>query len=137
FASVNRFDSVTSVLDGEVCAQQTDRDCFFAWSVATAGEIRMTHSKLAADRRDQIREIRTMLNIRKKRLIFVIDRLPVCAVHLRVIEELALNPPGLAKDLRPLGSWIYQRFKLRNINWSITHLFWAIGWNDSPAVSAA
>ena len=57
-----------------------------------------------------------MADVRQQRAVLVVDRLPVGAVHLRVVEILALNAPRLAEDLRPLGARIDPRFELRDVD---------------------
>src|SRR5262245_32125539 len=95
----------------------------------------MSNGELAPNRRDQVCEVRTMLNVREKRFVLFVDRLPVGAVHLRVIEKLALNSPSLLKNLRPLGSWIDKRLELPNVQRAVPDLSWAVNWNNSPAVA--
>src|SRR5688500_3419001 len=77
-----------------------------------------------------------MLNVVEKRAVLLIDGPPVGAVHLRVVEELALNSPGLAEDLRPFSSRVNQRFHLRDIKSTVADLDRAIRRNDPPAVAA-
>src|ERR1044072_7460292 len=77
-----------------------------------------------------------MLNVGEQRSVLLIDRLPVCAVHLRVVEELALDSPGLAKNLRPLCARVDQRFHLRDVYWTIADLGRTVSRNDPPSVPA-
>ena len=72
--------------------------------------------ELAADHRDQVAEVGAMRHERHQRAVLVVDRLPVGAVHRRVVEILALDPPRLAEDLRPLGTRIDQRIEAGDID---------------------
>src|SRR5256885_6474520 len=75
----------------------------------------------------------------KQRPVLFKYRLPVIAVKVRIIEILALDPPGLAINLFPLGSRIDTHFELGDVEWSISHLSrnGTIGRHDSPTGSAA
>ena len=42
--------------------------------------------------------------VRQERRVLRLHRLPVAPVHARVVEEVAVDPPGLVEDLRPLGA---------------------------------
>ena len=64
----------------------------------------MADGELSSDAGDQIPEIRAMADERQQRAVLLVDGLPVGAVHLGVVEVLALNAPRLSKDLRPLGA---------------------------------
>src|ERR1044072_2812948 len=77
-----------------------------------------------------------MLNVGEQRSVLLIDRLPVCAVHLRVVEELALDSPGLAKNLRPLRARIDQRLHLRDVDRALADLGRTVSRNNPPAVPA-
>src|SRR6185503_266014 len=93
----------------------------------------MSDSKLSSDGRYQVRKIRSMTDEFEHRAISVVDRLPVRAVHLCVVEVLALDAPGLAKDLRPLGAWFDQALELSDVDRAITNLCRPIGGDDPPA----
>jgi len=68
--------------------------------------VQLADRKLAADHRDQVTQICAMTNISQQRFVFLIDCLPIRAVHLRIVEILTLNAPRFAIDLRPLGARI-------------------------------
>ena len=74
----------------------------------------------------------------EQRSILFVNRLPVVAVKLRIIEILALNPPRLAKDVCPLGARIDFRFELRHVERSIAYLNRSrtIRRHDSPRVAS-
>src|SRR6185369_1271636 len=131
--------SIETVFNREVRAQQPDWNRVLTGHISGTGQVRMTDGKLPSDGGDQIREVGAMLNIRQKRFVLFIDRLPIISVHLRVVEIVALDAPRLAEDLRPLGSRIDQRFELGNVDRSIANLgrYRAIEWNDSPSVPRA
>ena len=42
--------------------------------------------------------------VRQERRVLLPHRRPVGAVHVRVVEVVAVDPPGLVEDLRPLGA---------------------------------
>src|SRR6185369_5573490 len=131
--------SIVTVFNREVRAQQPDWNRVLTGHISGTGQVRMTDGKLAADGGDQIREVRAMLNIRQERFVLFIDRLPIVSVHLRVVKIVTLDAPRLAEDLRPLGSRIDQRFELGNVNCSIANLGRdrTIERNDSPSVPRA
>src|SRR5215510_12782909 len=96
----------------------------------------MPHSQLAADRSYEITQVGPVAYIGQERAVLIVDCLPIGSVHFGVVEILALNPPRLTIDLRPLGAWIYLRLELRHIDCAVAHLGGAVCRNDSPAVSA-
>ena len=72
---------------------------------------------------------------RQQRAVLLVDRRPVGAVHRRVVEELALDAPRLAEDLRPLGARIDQRLERADIDGALAHLRRTLGGDDAPAVA--
>src|SRR5262249_13408892 len=90
----------------------------------------------ASDTGDQIRKIDAMRDVFEKRSVLFVDRLPISAVHLRVVEILSLNSPRLTKYLCPLRSRIYKGFHLRDVDRSVSHLRRTIGGDYTPTISA-
>ena len=78
-----RLNAIVAVLHRVVCAEQPYRRVRRIRHVALALEIRVANRQLAANARDEIREIRAMLRSFGEREVLVVDRLPVVAVHLR------------------------------------------------------
>ena len=76
-----------------------------------------------------------MCDERQQRAVLFVDRLPVRAVHLRVVEELALDAPRLAEDLRPLDARIDQRLERADIDGAVTDVRRPVGGDDAPAVA--
>src|SRR5215470_4707996 len=98
----------------------------------------MPHCELATDSRDQIAQIRAVLHEINERTILVVNRLPIGAVHFCVIKELALQSPGLAKDLRPFRSRIHKCLELAYVDRAIADLYRyrTIYRDDSPSTAA-
>src|SRR5687768_16010515 len=98
----------------------------------------MAHAQLTADHCDEISEVSAMADKRQQRAILLKDRLPIRAVIFRVVEILALNPPGLAIDLLPLSSGIDTHLHLRQVKRTIAYFNWsrAICGHDAPTDSA-
>ena len=82
----------------------------------------MANHKFAANGCDQISEISSMTDVLNERKILLIDGLPVGTVKFRIVEILTLDPPRLAEDLLPLGTWIDAHFERRNIQRPIADL---------------
>src|SRR5690349_5931598 len=96
----------------------------------------MSNSKLAADHRDQVTEIRSMAHVAQQRLVLLVDRLPIRAMHLRIVEILTLDAPCFAIDLRPLGARIDAHLQLGYVQWSITNLCRPFSRDHAPTVCA-
>src|SRR5262245_51901499 len=94
----------------------------------------MPDRKLATYHCDQIPEICTVAHISQQRLILLINRLPVSAVHLRIVEILPLNAPRLFVDLGPLSSRIDTRLELRNVERAVTNFCWPFRGNNPPTI---
>src|ERR1043165_347871 len=92
----------------------------------------MAHCELAPHPRDQITKGSAMPPVTKQTRIFLINRLPIGAVHFGVVEILALDPPRLAIDLRPLCFRIDAHLQLRDVEWSITNFRRPLRRNYSP-----
>src|SRR5215470_3317578 len=92
----------------------------------------MSYRQLAADGRDEVGQVYAMSHICEKRLILVINRMPLVSVHFRIVKKVALDSPSLAKDLCPLGPRIDQRFELRDVDGAIAHFCRAIDCYDPP-----
>src|SRR5260370_29614508 len=130
-------DAVVPILNGKIRAQQADGDALLGRLVAFAAEIGVSYRQVAANHGDEITQIRTMADVGQQRVVLVIDRLPIVAMHLGVVEEFALDPPGLTIDLRPFGAGIDLHLELRNVDRAVANFGWLIGWDDSPAAFGA
>ena len=99
----------------------------------------MAYSKLATNRCDQIAEVGAMSHMSDQRTILFIDRLPISAMELRIVEILALDAPSFAKYILPLRTWIDLHFQLRDVERSIAYSDRSrtICWNNSPTGSTA
>src|ERR1044072_5429922 len=96
----------------------------------------MTDGELAADHRDQVTEICSMTNKTQQRFVFLIHSLPIRAVHLRIVEILALNAPRLAVDLRPLGARINSHLQLSDVQWTIANFRRSFSRDNPPTIGA-
>src|SRR5215217_3257246 len=96
----------------------------------------MPNCQFAADHGDQVAQVCSMTDKTQQRLVFVIDRLPVCAVHVCVVEIFTLNAPRFAVNLRPLGAWINAHLQLGYVQWTITNLRWSFSRDNTPTVGA-
>src|ERR1043166_2796900 len=76
-----------------------------------------------------------MPDVGKERAIFFVDCLPVVAMELWIIKILALNSPGLTKDIFPLGAWINLHFELSHVEGPVADSHWSrsIRWHYSPS----
>src|SRR3954470_23524105 len=93
----------------------------------------MSNGELPTRERDEIAQIGTVANIGQERAVFIVHGLPVRAVHLRVVEVVALVAPGLLEDLRPLGAWIDEHLELPDVDRAVTDFRGLVGGDDSPA----
>src|SRR6185369_5525036 len=94
----------------------------------------MADGKLAANHCYQISEICAMAHITQQRFVLVINRLPVCAMHVWVVEILPLNAPGFSVDLRPLSSRIDTHLELSDVEWAIANFCRPLRGNNPPTV---
>src|SRR5438105_363585 len=93
----------------------------------------MADGELPTRERDEISKVGPVADVRDQRAVFVIHRLPVRTVHLRVIEVIALRAPGFLEDLRPLGAWIDEHLELADVDGAVAHLGRLVGGDDAPA----
>src|SRR5215510_5167264 len=98
----------------------------------------MADSQLASNHRNQVAKVSAMTHVSKQWPVFFIHSLPVGAMKLRIVEILALNAPGLVKDVSPLGARIDFNFHLRQAERAVTHSDGCrpIGRNCSPNCAA-
>src|SRR5438132_3150400 len=75
----------------------------------------MPNTQLTADRRDEVSQVGAMPDVGQERSILLVDRGPVGALHAGVIKEFALDAPGLAKNLGPLGLRLHLHLQRRNV----------------------
>ena len=121
-SGIDSLDSIVSVLQRVVGTQQTHRYRRVGRLVSPAAEIRVADDELSARLRNEICEIRAMSHVWHHWLILREDCLPVSAVHLGVVEEVALRAPRLAEDLGPLGGRVDEHLQLRNVERAIADL---------------
>src|SRR6185369_1128529 len=95
----------------------------------------MSNGELAADHRDHITEVCSMTNKTQQRFVFLIDCLPIRAVHLRIVEILTLNTPRFTVDLRPLSARINSHLQLSYIQWSIANFRRSFSGDNAPTIS--
>src|SRR5713226_9453037 len=95
----------------------------------------MPDHQLAADSGDEITEIGTVPNERHERTVLLVDRVPVGAVHRRIVEVLALDAPRLVEDLCPFGAWLDADLGLRQIEQTVPDFGGALRRHDPPAIA--
>src|ERR1043165_1010029 len=60
---------------------------------------------------------------------------PVGAVHLRVVEEVALEAPRLSRDLRPFRARVHPRLELGDVDRALANLRGPVGTDDAPVAA--
>src|SRR6185437_3327238 len=70
------------------------------------------------------------------RFVFLFDGGPVGAVHVRVVEEVAVDAPGLVEDLLPFGAGFDADFDGVEIEAAIGGIAGCRGRCGGPALSA-
>src|SRR5260370_22514218 len=95
----------------------------------------MPDHQLAADSGDEIPEIGTVPNERHERTVLLVDRVPVGAMHRRIVEVLALDAPRLVEDLCPFGAWRDGDLGRRQIEQTVPDFCGALRLRDPPAIS--
>ena len=93
----------------------------------------MPHTQLTADRRDEVSQVGAMPDVGQERSILLVDRGPVGALHAGVIKEFALDAPGLAKNLGPLGLRLHLHLQRRDVQRAVADLRGPVGRHDAPA----
>src|SRR5581483_7125109 len=68
-----------------------------------AGVPAVADAQLAEHPGDDAVHVGAAGGVLQERLVLGLDGLPVGPVHVRVVEEVAVDPPGLVVDLLPLG----------------------------------
>src|SRR3954469_13598768 len=74
-----------------------------------------------------------MPDVRDEWAVLRPHRVPVGAVHLRVVEEVTLKAPRLARDLRPLRARVHPRLELGDVDRAIANASGLVGADDAPA----
>src|SRR5262249_61985386 len=74
----------------------------FAMPQVAARVVRMADVQLAEHLAQEILEVVTRRDARGQRTILLPHAVPIDAVHLAVVEEIAVETPGLVQHLRPL-----------------------------------
>src|SRR5438552_1237158 len=98
----------------------------------------MSNGQLSAHHRDHVAQIGAMSDGCEKRKVLLINGVPIGALHFRIVEIFALDPPCLAIYVGPFGTRIDTHLESGHIQWTVSN-FWrdrAHGSNDSPAVTA-
>src|ERR1041384_1150685 len=72
----------------------------------------------------------------EQRFVLVVDRLPVGAVHFRIVEIVTLNAPRFAIDLRPLSTRIDAHLELGDVEWSIADFRRPLSSDHTPTIRA-
>ena len=92
-----------------VRAQQRGRHRLGPVAVVAVVGIGVRVAQLALDLADQPGEIRARAEQRQQPGVFVVHRFPVVAVHRRIEEQVALQPPRILEHLRPFLAGIDAR----------------------------
>src|SRR5881394_3480080 len=92
----------------------------------------MADGQLAAHHGDDVTEIGTMTDRGEKRTILFINAVPIGALHLRIVEVFALDAPGLAIYVGPLGSRIDAGLEPGYIQRSVSNFCRSRSPDDSP-----
>src|SRR5690348_12104961 len=93
----------------------------------------MSDGELTARERDEITKVRTMPDVRQERRVLLVHGLPIRAVHLGVVEVIALRPPGFLEDLGPLRARIDEHLELADVERALTDFARLVGSDNSPA----
>src|SRR5947208_16088449 len=91
----------------------------------------MPNTQLTADRRDEVSQVGAMPDVGQERSILLVDRGPVGALHAGVIKEFALDAPGLAKNLGPLGLRLHLHLQRRDVQRAVGDLSGPVGRQDA------
>src|SRR4029453_4265322 len=91
--------------------------------------------ELASDRRDQVTQGVAMPDVRDEGAVLRPHRVPVGAVHLRVVEEVTLEAPRLPRDLRPLRARVHPRLELCDVDRAIANASGLVGADNAPATA--
>src|SRR5689334_13987376 len=92
----------------------------------------MADGELAARERNEITEIGAMSDVWQEGAVFIVNRLPVGAVHLGVIEVVALRAPRFLEDLRPLRARIDEHLELPEVDDAVADLRRLVRRDNSP-----
>ena len=76
----------------------------------------MPYSQLADHLANNIIQVQTCFHVRKKGGVFLLDRLPILAMHILQIETIPESTPSLIEDLRPFLRIVYRDLHIRQIN---------------------
>ncbi len=100
-AVIDLLDSIEIPFQLEVRAEQTDAGGAFVLEVSAADPI-VADLNFSDHFDQQVIEVFPALHERQQRLVARPDRLPIEAVHIRIVEILLLHTPGLFENLTPL-----------------------------------
>ena len=81
-----------------------------------------------------------LVSVRQEGLVLLLHGRPVGAVHVRVVEEVAVDPPGLVEDLLPLGPRIdahFDRVEVEPLPSPPAAAAGAAAWPRGPAAAEA
>src|SRR5207302_941849 len=88
----------------------------FALVAALAGDrATVADRQLAEHPTQNAIEVAARRQVRQEGLVLPLDRLPVGPVHVRIVEVVAIDAPGLVKDLPPLGPRLDADFDRRDV----------------------
>ena len=104
---VDALDAIAAVLNGVIGAEQPHGHRRVRRKIAAAGEERVADDELAAGLRDEVSQVGSMADVGDERAVLLVHGLPVGAVHLGVVKEIALRTPRFLENLRPLHARIY------------------------------
>ncbi len=98
--------------------------------------VAVADAQLARHRDDDPADVAARRGVIEERLVLLPHRVPVDAVIVRRIEEIAIEPPGLAQDLPPFGARVdhdrdvFDRHGSRRFRFDL-----GAGWRDLEALA--
>src|SRR6185295_17286369 len=95
-------ESIAAIFDRVIGAEQPALDVLRLIQKVPASYSMVADSKLAAHPLNHSIQVVAGCNVWKKAGVLLLHRVPIGAVHIRRIEIVAIDAPGLIEDLGPL-----------------------------------
>ncbi len=102
---IDGFQAVAIIINFKISAQQAYAGAGSLVDISAANPI-MANLQLGNHLNQHFVQILAPLHVGQHWLIFIVNPLPVDTMQCRIVEIFQLHPPGIIKDLLPLGGRI-------------------------------
>ena len=101
-AAIDLLEAIAAILNRVVGAEQSARHVLRLAQEVAAADSMVADPQFAAHPLNHAIQIAASRNVRQERRILLLHRIPIGAVHVRRVEVVAIDPPGLIEYLGPL-----------------------------------